>query len=76
MTNAVASLNALLQGGTFELALYEKTTMGAGRACGNPMLQETPDPLTKVTWDNYVTMARADVDAMGLNTYIAQVKAG
>jgi molybdopterin-containing oxidoreductase family iron-sulfur binding subunit len=38
------------------------------------MLQETPDPLTKVTWDNYVTMAHSDVDAMGLNGFIGQEK--
>ena len=73
LTSAVAALNAQ-QGGTFELALYEKTTMGAGQHAANPMLQETPDPLTKVTWDNYVTMAHSDVDAMGLNGFIGQEK--
>jgi molybdopterin-containing oxidoreductase family iron-sulfur binding subunit len=73
VTNAVAALNAQ-QGGAFELALYEKTTMGAGQHAANPMLQETPDPLTKVTWDNYVTMAHSDVDAMGLNGFIGQEK--
>ena len=36
------------------------------------MLQETPDPITKVTWDNYVTMAHSDMDAMGLNGFIGQ----
>jgi molybdopterin-containing oxidoreductase family iron-sulfur binding subunit len=73
LTSAVAALNAQ-QGGTFELALYEKTTMGAGQHAANPMLQETPDPMTKVTWDNYVTMAHSDVDAMGLNGFIGQEK--
>ncbi len=73
LTSAIAALNAQ-QGGTFELALYEKTTMGAGQHAANPMLQETPDPLTKVTWDNYVTMAHSDVDAMGLNGFIGQEK--
>ena len=73
LTNAIAALNAQ-QGGAFELALYEKTTMGAGQHAANPMLQETPDPLTKVTWDNYVTMAHSDVDAMGLNGFIGQEK--
>ena len=73
LTSAIAALNAQ-QGGTFELALYEKTTMGAGQHAAKPMLQETPDPLTKVTWDNYVTMAHSDVDAMGLNGFIGQEK--
>ncbi len=60
------------KGGAFELALYQKQAIGSGDQAGNPMLQETPDPISKVTWDNYVTMARVDMEAMGLNTYIAQ----
>ena len=73
VADAVGRLNSQV-GGTFELALYQKTTMGAGQHAANPMLQETPDPLTKVTWDNYVTMSHADVDAMGLNGFIGQEK--
>ncbi len=73
VADAVERLNSR-SGGTFELALYQKTTMGAGQHAANPMLQETPDPLTKVTWDNYVTMSHADVDAMGLNGFIGQEK--
>jgi molybdopterin-containing oxidoreductase family iron-sulfur binding subunit len=60
------------KGGGFELALYRKTAMGDGQQAANPMLQETPDPITKTTWDNYVTMAVSDMKEMGLNTYIAQ----
>ena len=60
------------KGGSFELDLYRKVAIGDGQQAANPMLQETPDPITKTTWDNYVTMARADMEAMGLNTYIAQ----
>ena len=63
---------AARKGGTFELDVYRKVAIGDGQQAGNPMLQETPDPITKTTWDNYVTMARADMEAMGLNTYIAQ----
>ena len=70
---AVSELNGR-KGGAVEMALYQKTTMGAGQHAANPMLQETPDPLTKVTWDNYVTMAHSDVDAMGLNGFIGQEK--
>jgi molybdopterin-containing oxidoreductase family iron-sulfur binding subunit len=73
VSEAIQSLNGR-SGGVFELALYQKTTMGAGQHASNPMLQETPDPLTKVTWDNYVTMAHSDVDALGLNGFIGQEK--
>jgi molybdopterin-containing oxidoreductase family iron-sulfur binding subunit len=58
--------------GTMQLATYVKSTMGAGNHAANPMLQETPDPVSKVTWDNYITMSRVDMEALGLNTYIAQ----
>ncbi|MFB1020669.1 MAG: hypothetical protein QMC37_10585, partial [Flavobacteriales bacterium] len=49
-----------------------KATAGAGQHASNPFLQETPDPVSKVTWDNYVTMSKSDMVALGLNTYIAQ----
>ena len=71
LSGALASVKGR-SGGAFELDLYRKVTMGDGQQAGNPMLQETPDPITKTTWDNYVTMARADMEAMGLNTYIAE----
>ena len=82
LAKPVRNLEALLQAketllaeksdSQFELDLYVKMCIGAGEQAGNPMLQETPDPVTKVTWDNYVTMARVDMEALGLNTYIAQ----
>lgn len=43
--------------GQLSLALYEKVTLRDGAHAGNPWLQELPDPLTKITWDNYVNVA-------------------
>tara|TARA_B110000444_G_scaffold250285_1_gene276460 strand:- start:1688 stop:4831 length:3144 start_codon:yes stop_codon:yes gene_type:complete len=60
------------KGGNFQLSTYVKAAIGTGSHAANPMLQETPDPVSKVTWDNYVTMSRTDMEAMGLNIYIAQ----
>lgn len=70
---AIQAVNGLT-GGAFELSLYQKNTIGNGDQTANPMLQETPDPLTKITWDNYVTMSKVDMENMGLNTYIGQEK--
>jgi molybdopterin-containing oxidoreductase family iron-sulfur binding subunit len=61
-----------IKGGEWELSLYQKVTMGTGNHANNALLNETPDPITKVTWDNYVTMAPADMKEMGLETYIGQ----
>lgn len=71
VSDAVSKLNGQ-NGGTWQLALYQKTGLGDGSHAANPWLQELPDPVSKVTWDNYVTMAKADMDELGLNTYIAQ----
>jgi molybdopterin-containing oxidoreductase family iron-sulfur binding subunit len=38
----------------FEVLFYEKIGVGDGVYANNPFLQELPDPITKVTWDNYV----------------------
>ena len=39
-----------------EVVLYQKMAIGNGSHTANPWLQELPDPITKVTWDNYITM--------------------
>ena len=59
-------------GAGMSLVLYTKTGMGDGRQAGNPWLQEFPDPVTRVSWDNYVTVSRKDANAMGLvNEHVA-----
>jgi molybdopterin-containing oxidoreductase family iron-sulfur binding subunit len=40
-----------------ELELYESVGVGVGKQANNPWLQELPDPITKVTWDNYVCVS-------------------
>ncbi|OLY65013.1 TAT-variant-translocated molybdopterin oxidoreductase [Leptospira santarosai] len=42
-----------------KLALYETSSIGDGRAANNAQLQELPDPVTKVTWDNYILISPA-----------------
>ncbi len=39
-----------------EVVLYQKIGIGTGAQANNPWLQELPDPISKVTWDNYITM--------------------
>ncbi|MDW8850391.1 TAT-variant-translocated molybdopterin oxidoreductase [Flavobacterium sp. MMLR14_040] len=56
--------------GDFELVLYTKTGMGDGQHANNPWLQEFPDPITRVSWDNYVTVSNADAKKLGLTNEI------
>jgi molybdopterin-containing oxidoreductase family iron-sulfur binding subunit len=56
--------------GDFELVLYTKTGMGDGQQANNPWLQEFPDPITRVSWDNYVTVSNADAKKLGLSNEI------
>jgi len=41
------------------LVLHEKIGMRDGRHAYNPWLQEMPDPVTKVTWENYISLSPA-----------------
>ncbi len=50
----------------FELNIYPKTGMGDGKQANNPWLQEFPDPLTRATWDNYLTISEFDAKETGL----------
>ncbi|KEZ92726.1 TAT-variant-translocated molybdopterin oxidoreductase [Nonlabens ulvanivorans] len=50
----------------FELILYTKTGLGDGAQANNPWLQELPDPITRTTWDNYVTISQIDAEQLGV----------
>lgn len=54
------------QEGGFELTLYTKTGMGDGQQANNPWLQEFPDPITRASWDNYLTVSADDAKELGL----------
>ncbi len=41
----------------YELELYESVAIGDGKQANNPWLQELPDPVSKVTWDNYANIS-------------------
>lgn len=43
-----------------EMTLYEKAGVGSGVQANNPWLQELPDPVSKVTWDNYLSVSPKD----------------
>lgn len=54
---AAAAKAASVKAGPIEVVLYEKVSVGNGSQANNPWLQELPDPISKVTWDNYAMMS-------------------
>ena len=54
---------------TLDLILYTKTGLGDGQQSSNPWLQEFPDPITRVTWDNYLTISYEDAERFDLKNY-------
>ena len=51
-----------------EFVAYQKTAIGAGNHANNPWLNELPDPISKVTWDNYITMNPVEMTKAGYAT--------
>jgi len=50
-----------------ELCLVESVQLGDGRNANNPWLQELPDPVAKLSWDNALSVAPADANRMGIS---------
>ncbi len=49
-----------------EVRLYAKVGVRDGSHANNPWLQELPDPISKVTWDNYANISKATADSIGV----------
>ena len=63
------ALASLSQDGNYELTLYTSTGLGDGQQANNPWLQEFPDPITRASWDNFLTVSAADAEELGLENY-------
>ncbi|CAN5430190.1 TAT-variant-translocated molybdopterin oxidoreductase [soil metagenome] len=64
---AGAAALANVKSGGIELVVYEKTAIVDGKDGDNPWLQELPDPVSKVTWDNYACVSLAFAEANKLD---------
>ncbi len=64
---AAATLSQAKQSAILELVLNTKTGLGDGQQANNPWLQELPDPITRVSWDNYITISKTDADLYKLD---------
>ncbi|MCX8482176.1 MAG: 4Fe-4S dicluster domain-containing protein, partial [Crocinitomicaceae bacterium] len=73
----------LPSGKGIEISLYQKSAIGTGIQANNPWLQEMADPISKVTWDNYITMNPTQMEGKYATTFdqehglnLAKVKVG
>jgi len=55
------------QDSALTLVLYPTVAMRDGRHAHNPWLHELPDPVTKVTWDNYACLSPATARRLGVS---------
>lgn len=55
--------------GGLELSVYQKVGIGNGTFANNPWLQEMADPITKATWDNYITVSQKWANERGQKMY-------
>ena len=67
--DAAGSALAAVKGSDVELILYTKSGLGDGQMANNPWLQEFPDPITRTSWDNYLTMSIPDAAALSVINY-------
>jgi MoCo/4Fe-4S cofactor protein with predicted Tat translocation signal len=59
----------LAEGNKVELQIYQNTAIRDGKRANNPWLQELPDPISKVTWDNFAAMSPTDIKKLGLDEF-------
>ncbi|MDM8177038.1 TAT-variant-translocated molybdopterin oxidoreductase [Olivibacter sp. 47] len=61
---AVSASKALAK--DVEVQLYQSVAIRDGKQGNNAYLHELPDPISKVTWDNYVAIAPKFAESLGL----------
>lgn len=73
---AAAAVVKSLNTSGVEVVFYEKTAIGDGKGADNPWLQELPDPVSKVTWDNYAVVSEAFAEKNGWNKALKRTDKG
>lgn len=63
---AAVGKNSAAIAGEIEIHLYESTAIRDGKQANNAYLQEVPDPVSKVTWDNYAAIEPNFAKSLGL----------
>ena len=65
LSDAAAQV-AQVKSSEMEMFIFENVTIGTGIQANNPWLQETPDPVSKVTWENTAGFSQKTAKDLGL----------
>ncbi|MFN6943391.1 MAG: TAT-variant-translocated molybdopterin oxidoreductase [Cytophagaceae bacterium] len=60
------SKNYKTEGQGLEISFYETVALGNGKFANNPWLQELPEALSKITWDNFLAVPMRMANEKGL----------
>lgn len=77
VSNIVKASKTLAKGGdnAAEVHIYQNVSIGDGKFANNPWLQELPDPVSKVTWDNYAAISPKYAEKLGIAEFdLVEVK--
>jgi molybdopterin-containing oxidoreductase family iron-sulfur binding subunit len=67
VSQAVSAANSMKKGGELEVVVYQKVGVGNGKQANNPWLLELPDPITRVSWDNYAVISPVQAKKFGID---------
>lgn len=56
-SDSLSAVKKVLNQTGYEIVLYPTVQLGDGTLANVPWLQELPDPVTKIVWDNYASMS-------------------
>lgn len=65
LSQAVEALKPVAKG-DWEVVMYESVALGSGLHANNPWLHELPDPIAKISWDNFAAVPVKWAEEKGL----------
>lgn len=75
--SAMNKVKVTVEDSPIELSLYPKVSMHDGTMTNVSWLQELPDPVSKIVWDNYLVISKELADELDLNEQsLVRVKTG
>ncbi|HVS97076.1 MAG TPA: TAT-variant-translocated molybdopterin oxidoreductase [Puia sp.] len=57
VAEAATAIAGIKSAGPLEIVFYQSVAMGVGAQANNPWLLELPDPVTRISWDNYAILS-------------------